>query len=335
MYVSPINDAAGLPKANGLAIIPREGAPEDPNAGGGGGGGGMAAGPALAQHLANNPALLQSFFAGRAGDGSPLGGQPGDTGWNSAPATGGAADITWSNDGTTVYYDASDYGSWEAALNDAFSDGFVLQSELDSLASSYGLSGAEGDLNLNTGDTTTAEDLDVEFDPPDGDSATLSAEGDILIGAKLKGKGASMTAGGELKVVGAGADLSANPNAEEGVNMYARGDITLSTLKEKKDGSFEFKDIKLKGLVYTWGDFNAKMGSDDTSVKRGKLSIEGTLVAFGGDPANGIPSTTNKGTVRVKAKEVKLKFDPAYLIGLMQTLPDGIQFERASWTSYR
>jgi len=338
IYVDPVLDGTGAVKASDLAIIPREGAPEepapDPTAPGGGA---TAAGPALAEYLANNAVARQAFFAGRYGDGSsiPHNINPADQGWDSYPGSGSGADIGWRNDGSAIYYDPQDYSSLQAALEDAFDDGFVTPGELTSTAATYGLIGAEGDLDLNTGDTTKAEDLDVEFAPPDGESATLSAEGNIRIGAKLKGKGASITAGETLTVVGAGADLAATPNAEEGVNMYARGDITLSTLKEKDDGTYEFKDIKLKGLVYTWGDFIAKLGSDDPDVSWGKMELEGTLVAFGGDPENGTPTTTDSGKVDLTAKEVKLKFDPAYLLGVMQTLPENIQFTRASWTSYR
>ena len=315
-----------------FTVIPREGAPEeppDPSAQGP-----TAAGPALAQYLAGNAAARTAFFAGRPGTDpvSPISGSY-DQGWNSDPALS-YADIYWTNAGV-VGYDSSDYPSLQAALEDAFSDGYVLPGELTSTAATYGLLGAEGDLNLGTGDTTTAEDLEIKFEPPDGESATLSSDGNIRIGAKLKGEGASITSQGSLSVVGAGADLSATANAEEGVNMYAKGDITLSTLKDKGNDQYEFKDIKLKGLVYTWGDFDAKMGNDDPSVKRGKFSLEGTLVAFGGDPANGKPTNTNKGLVSIDAEEVKLKFDPAYLLSVMKTLPENVQFKRTAWTAYR
>jgi len=313
-----------------FTVIPREGAPEeppDPSAAQA-----TAAGPALAQYLAGNPVARTAFFAGRLGDGS---GPTGNEGWNSAPESGSAADIWWTSAGVVSFDDANDYSSLQAALEDAFDDGFVTPGELTSTAATHGLLGAEGDLNLGTGDTTTAEDLEINFEPPDGESATLSSDGNIRIGAKLKGEGASITSQGSLSVVGAGADLSATANAEEGVNMYAKGDITLSTLKDKGNDQYEFKDIKLKGLVYTWGDFDAKMGNDDPSVKRGKFSLEGTLVAYGGDPANGKPANTNKGLVNIDAEEVKLKFDPAYLLSVMKTLPDNVQFKRTAWTAYR
>lgn len=330
LYIEPVSDSLGGVKASDLAIIPREGAPEEPAPAGGGGA--SAAGPALAEYLAGNPAALKAFFANRTGDGSATGGQQG---WNTSSATGPYADITWDANGSNATYDPLDYSSMENALKDAFSDGFVTQAELVQQANNYNLIGAEGDLKLNTGDTTTTEDLDVEFKPASGESATLSAEGNIRIGAKLKGEGASITSGGTLTVVGAGADLAATPNAQEGVNMYAKGDITLSTLKKKKNNTYEFKDIKLKGLVYTWGDFEAKLGSDDQATSWGKLEIEGTLVAYGGDPANGKPTTTAKGSVSVTAEDVTLKFDPAYLLGVMKTLPSNVQFKRTVWTTYR
>jgi hypothetical protein len=332
LYIEPTTTGT-----SDLTIIPREGAPEEP---GPAAGGPTAAGPALASYLANNPSERQSFFNGLMGN-ATVGGtlNVGDRGWN----TGGGsyADITWDADGSGVYVHSADYpppNGLEDGLTDLFTNFPLFFSNngtnLDDVAAKFGVLGPEGDLNLNTGDTTTADDLEVKFEPPDGESATLSSEGNIRIGAKLKGQGASITSAGTLKVIGAGTDLSSLANSEEGVNMYAKGDITLSTLKEKANGDYEFKDIKLKGLVYTWGDFRAKMGNDDDSVKRGKLEMEGTLVAFGGDPANGKPATTNKGLVDINAREVKLKFDPAYLLSVMKTLPDNVQFKRTAWTSY-
>ena len=334
LYVEPT--AAGTAD---FTVIPREGAPEeppDPSAVSA-----SAAGPALATFLANNPAERQAFFAGLSGN-APVGGDHdlGAYGWNT-DATADYADITWEADGSGVYVHSLDYPTGiEEGMIDLFTNFPLFFSsnsiDLNTVAETYGLvGGAKGDLNLNTGDTTTAEDLEITFDPPNGESATLSSDGNIRIGAKLKGDGASITSQGTLSVVGAGADLSATANAEEGVNMYAKGDITLSTLKDNGNDTYEFKDIKLKGLVYTWGDFNAKMGTDEPGVKSGKFSLEGTLVAFGGDPANGKPNNTNKGLVNITAEDVKLKFDPAYLLSVMKTLPDNVQFKRTAWTAYR
>lgn len=325
LYIEPT--AAGTAD---FTVIPREGAPEEPPDPGA-----QAAGPALAQYLASNAEAREAFFQGRVGNTVPPYNYPGyPQSWDTAgPAYG---DIGWTMDGKTVVFDSNDYPSLQAALEDVFTNfTLVPQTELDDFANKFGLSGAEGDLNLGTGDTTTAEDIEVTFEPPNGESATLSSDGNVRIGAKLKGEGASITSQGTLSVVGAGADLSATANAEEGVNMYAKGDITLSTLKDNGNDDYEFKDIKLKGLVYTWGDFNAKMGTDEPGVNSGKFSLEGTLVAFGGDPANGKPANTKKGLVNITAEDVKLKFDPAYLLSVMKTLPDNVQFKRTAWTAYR
>jgi len=338
LYVEPVTGSQGS-QASDLAIIPREGAAEEPpsSSGGGRGSGGVGVmGPAVAEHLASNPPALQAFFTGRAGDGSAIGTMVsgGQQGWNSASGSGPGADISWNASGQ-VFYDPGDYPSLQAALKDAFAGGFVPVSELEATASLYNIIENTGELNLNTGDTTSAQDIKIEFKPANGESATLSAEGNIQIGAKVEGDGASITSGGTLKIIGAGADLAATPNAEEGVNMYAKGDITLSTLKKKKNGDYQFQDIKLKGLVYTWGDFQAKLGSDDPNAKWGKMRLEGTLVAFGGDPAQGIPGNSDKGKIQITAKDVKLDFDPAYLLGVRKTLPDNIQFDRTTWTAYR
>lgn len=330
LFISPVDDGTGVTKAEGIAVIPREGAPEeppDPTAQA------TAAGPALAKHLATNVTARTAFFENQLGDTSDRTDLGTARGWNLDVGTGTKADIGWSADGTFV--DVRKRPSLEIALAEAFTEPtLITATEVSDYATKFGVFDDNGDLNLGTGDTTTPEDLEVTFEPAEGESATLSANGDIRIGAKLKGQGASITSGGTLDVVGAGADLSAVANAEDGVNMYAKGDITLSTLKEK-NGSYEFKDIKLKGLVYTWGDFTAKLGNSDATYKRGKLALEGTLVAFGGDPADGIPKDKLKGRVAIHAKEVNLKFNPAYLLGVMKTLPDNIEFARTAWTTHK
>ncbi|MFA5506777.1 MAG: hypothetical protein WC314_19245 [Vulcanimicrobiota bacterium] len=327
LYVEPT--AAGT---KDLTIIPREGAPvEPPDADVIEG---SSDGNSLAIALANNLDYRTSFFSSQVGDGSDS--PTGTMGWQTKG--GGAADIWWTGAGE-LSFSPTDYDNQIDAMTDLFTNfpqffttnGFTLGLALEK----FGATGAEGDLRLETGDTTTAEDLELNFKPPSGKSATLSSDGNIRIGAKLKGKGASITSVGTLTVVGAGADLEATPNVEEGVNMYAQGDITISTLHDKGNDKYEFKDIKLKGLVYTWGDFHAKLGSDDSNTKSGKFGLEGTLVAFGGDPAQGKPNNTQKGQIHISAEEVKLKFDPAYLLSVMKTLPDNLQFKRTAWTAYR
>ncbi len=167
----------------------------------------------------------------------------------------------------------------------------------------------------------TNDDLTLKFKPEKGASAILSSPGNTLIASRVEGEGGSITSGGSLSLVGAGSDFQAN--IEDGLNLYSRGDITLSSLKPKKnEGEYEYKDFSMKGVIYTWGNFTAKIGHEHDSVgKWGKFKLDGALVAYGGDPAGHPGQNWWSGQVTTLAKEVKLNFDPAYLVAL-QREPD-------------
>lgn len=175
------------------------------------------------------------------------------------------------------------------------------------------------ELNLGSvAPSKRSDDLEVHFDPPKGQSAILSADGDIRIGSRVTGTGGSITSAGQIRIVGAGSSMSAN--VQDGLNLYAKGDITLSSLEQTGASQYKYKDFKMKGVIYSWKNFNAKIGNSDPSVQGwGKFNVEGAVVAYGGDPS-GNPGNLGGGTFKVAAKEVNLKFDQAYLMQ-MNSIP--------------
>lgn len=178
-----------------------------------------------------------------------------------------------------------------------------------------------------------ADNVKIEFKPEKGQSAILSAQGTVRLGANLKGEGGSITSGGTIRVVGNGTELSAS--LEDGLTLYAKEDVVMSSLKEKPVGSnnWEYKDLKLKGVVYAWGNIEAKINNDDPSVKKaGKFELEGTMVAYGGDPA-GNPGAGAGGAISILAGDVKLKYNPAYLLQLDTTPPPG-PLTQSLYTTY-
>ncbi|MEW6277231.1 MAG: hypothetical protein AB1758_01315 [Candidatus Eremiobacterota bacterium] len=200
------------------------------------------------------------------------------------------------------------------------------------LVTDLGLSSGNGKLNLTgVSDSLTASDLEVSFNPAPGTSVILSGDGNIRLTGNIQGQGGSITAGGEIRVVGLGADFAANPNFSEGVNMYARGDIIFSTLDETLPGQYEYQSVKLRGVVYTWGDFVATLGSDALPGTWGSFFLEGTLIAYGGDPALA-PGTNGKGLVDIRAEQVDLTFDPSYLGALALQPPAGFTLKAISWS---
>ena len=97
----------------------------------------------------------------------------------------------------------------------------------------------------------------------------------------------------------------------------------MSGLKEVPVGSnnWEYKDVDLKGVVYSWGDIEFKLSNDDPSVsKHGSLQVQGALVAYGGDPA-GSPGADGNGEIKIDAQRSELKYDPVYLMPMTLTPP--------------
>lgn len=196
------------------------------------------------------------------------------------------------------------------------------------------LTGAGGSSSMNelnlgaVSPSKRSDDLEVKFDPPSGKSAILSANGDVRIGSRVSGNGGSITSAGQIRIVGAGSNLSAN--LKDGLNLYAKGDIVLSSLQQTGANQYQYKDFKMKGVIYTWKDFQAKIGYNDASVTRwGKLDVEGAVVAYGGDPA-GNPGNTGGGKFSVAAQSVDLLYDQAYLTQL-NSAPSPGPLTRTLW----
>ena len=167
-----------------------------------------------------------------------------------------------------------------------------------------------------------ADDVEIVFAPPEGESAILSANDTIRLGTRVSGKGGSITSAKDIRVVGDG-DTALQASEKNGLTLYARGDVVMSGLKEVPVGSnnWEYKDVDLKGVVYSWGDIEFKLSNDHPSVsKHGSLQVQGALVAYGGDPA-GSPGAGGNGKIKIDAQRSELKYDPVYLMPMTLNPP--------------
>ncbi|MCA9777089.1 MAG: hypothetical protein KC800_10245, partial [Candidatus Eremiobacteraeota bacterium] len=202
----------------------------------------------------------------------------------------------------------------------------VMSQILGALGAGGGSPGGTGKIDLppTVNADLTPDNLEIEFLPPKGESAILSAYGSINLGSKVTGIGGSITSQRDIRLVGAGSSLEAN--IEDGLNLYAKGDILLSSLLPTGSDKYEYKSFKMKGVIYAWGDFDARIGMDHEDVtKWGNFGLQGALVAYGsknqtelGDPGDG-----DGGDIRIQAKSVKLKFDPAYLSAFTNEVEPG------------
>lgn len=178
-------------------------------------------------------------------------------------------------------------------------------------------------------DTTAPQNIVLDFEPAAGSaSAVLSGPSDINLGTRVEGEGGSITSEGNISVVGLGVDLSAATNPNEGVSLYAKGDILISTFDKTLD---KYHDVGLKGVVYCWGNLTALLGdTTKTPDKWGDFQLTGALVAYGKDPDDTVTVPAN-GKVNLTAASANLKFDSSYLLSVMNALPPGAELGRLWW----
>jgi hypothetical protein len=178
-----------------------------------------------------------------------------------------------------------------------------------------------------------ADNLTVLFEPDEGKTAVLTAEGGVRLGAVVKGQGGSITSEETIRVVGTGSELESS--LANGLTFYSKKDVVFSSLKEKKVGSNEwiYKNLNIKGVVYAWGGLEMKLGSDSSLVSEaGALELEGAMIAYGGDPA-GVPGANKNGTILSQARDLNLVYNPAYFFGLVNAPPQS-RFHQTLYNPY-
>lgn len=225
--------------------------------------------------------------------------------------------------------DPSVHPTWHVAASTNFTppSASAIQAWGTANGVSFTTGSAPGEINPTLSDTLTASDLVLEFG---GGSTpvTLSSAGDMHLTGAVLGTGGSIVSAGNISITGLGANFSANQ--ANGVNLYSCGDISFSSLDETTPAQYVYQDVFLKGIVYTWGDFNAKLSNAATS-STGTFKMEGMMVAYGGDPA-GSPGSNGKGSVNLSSTQVQLTFDPTYLNQLATKLPGGFTLKTLSWS---
>lgn len=327
-----------------MAVIPRNGAadapPGDPEEGGG------AAGvKAFAIDASTNPTLIVNFLqqSGQPGSGGfelrdASGAEYGDLEWSGGPSFS----LSWQNGEspqqkeTILRYwlnpNLPEFAGWSVVGSDPHNLSFDTPTVLTALSYS-GTGQPNGVINPpGVTDTLTASDLQLEFAPPPGGSAVISSEGDLTLTGSIVGSGGSITSGGNIHVTGLGASFVGEANP---VNMYAVGDIYFSTLDETTGGAYDYRDVNLKGIVYTQGNFVARLGSSVLPGGWGSLNIDGMLIAYGGDPANSSlpPGSNGKGDVNVRAGSVSLVQNTVYTPGVGALPPGALSLQRIAWSN--
>ncbi len=165
------------------------------------------------------------------------------------------------------------------------------------------------------GDDTNPGDFEMTFAPKDSNGLRLQGPGDIRLATDVRGQGASIKAEGQIRVVGVGMEMDAAVGeGAPSVSFYAKGDIVVSTLRPNEGGDFEYLGLDLKGILYSWRNIELKSAEEDYPSPG--VRIQGTMVAYGGDPSVDKPGEGGGGKIALDGENVDLIFDPSYLIGL-------------------
>ena len=188
-----------------------------------------------------------------------------------------------------------------------------------------------------------------QFEPRTEGQAVLTSRGEVNVNAAVHGSGASITAEQDITIVGGGY-LAGEQVAKggDGLSLYSKGDVTVSTYSPRKDGlSGLYRDIRLKGVLYAWGDVNLEVGQSPQSTipssflaQNGYLSMDGALVAYGGDPGDQTDSSpgsgtggigTGRGNINIHAHWATLTYDTRYLSSFDKTATPS-KMKVISWT---
>lgn len=99
--------------------------------------------------------------------------------------------------------------------------------------------------------------------------------------------------------------------------------------KQLADTTVSSGDQSLTGMLYTWKDFRADLGT-------ARLFLRGVLIAYGGNPedesAAGAPGTEG-GTISISAGGVELTYDPTYVRDLVG-MEGSLKLRRTLWATY-
>jgi hypothetical protein len=326
-------DVAPTGSTNELNILTRRGAPEDPPSGG----------PAnyvtpIATYAAGVCPTFMSFFNPVAGDLTvrdasnnlvfsaswSYSGPPSPASYTSSVSSPQASMVQIHE----FLIDPAVHPTWHVAASNNFTP--PTASAIQSWGTSHGVTfttgSAPGEINPSLADSLTASDLVLEF-AGGSTPVTLSSAGNMHLTGAVLGSGGSIVSSGNISITGLGANFSANE--ANGVNLYSCGDISFSSLDETTPSQYVYQDVFLKGVVYSWGDFTAKLSNAATS-SQGIFKMEGMMVAYGGDPA-GAAGSNGKGSVTLSSNQVQLTFDPTYLNQLATKLPGGFALKTLSW----
>ncbi len=182
-------------------------------------------------------------------------------------------------------------------------------------------------------------------------NATISCAGNMTVMTNVQAKNGTLTAGGNSTVCAPSVDIdmTSATTFTQRLSIYVKGDLTLSTWQDNPalppyvPAIQEYGPLKVKGLVYSWGDMNILAGTKNQNAgpgmykasAYGNVSITGALVAYGADPNSGSPGSApgGKGAVKIYGETADVIYDKALLVP-GTTLTAGTPLDAITRVSY-
>jgi hypothetical protein len=100
----------------------------------------------------------------------------------------------------------------------------------------------------------------------------------------VSGQGGAIVAEGHIDLVGLGLDLQAGVGERDGISLYSKKDINISTYDERRN---KFWDASIKGVLFSKGNFTARLGETVTAGREpgwGNFDFLGSAIVLGGAP---------------------------------------------------
>lgn len=115
----------------------------------------------------------------------------------------------------------------------------------------------------------------------------------------------------------------------ENLSVYFQDDVTISSYNGSRYGV-----INLAGTLYSHGNIAIEAGQEGLGANLwGKFTLEGNIVSYGGDPAQGTPGISG-GAFSLIAKDADFVFDPTSVAGLFdlsEGLPEHVVLTSSSF----
>jgi hypothetical protein len=192
-----------------------------------------------------------------------------------------------------------------------------------------GVTNPQVNLIPGVSDTRRSDSLVLDFHPGRGQSAALTARGKVTLGARVVGNGGSITAEESIQLIGTGVDLSAERNPKQGVSLYTKQDVLVSTYDDARVDTY--KKAAFKGVIYAWGSIRMILGHADVPRSSwGKLDVIGSMVAYGKNPEDTLTPATPR-EIRMHAREINLKYDDSYIQSLLGGVGGNFELARVRW----